>query len=92
MLDATSKAGAGFLVTNNLDDFPAGKVSKNVVVLSPDDLVMGLMAEDLDSVVEVIEAQAAALGNPPMTTGELLDGLAEVGLLQTVTRVRSALT
>ena len=50
VLAAALKAGAGFLVTNNLDDFPAGKVPKHIVVLSPDDFVMRLMAEDLDSV------------------------------------------
>ena len=50
------------------------------------------MADDLDSVVGVVEVQAADLTNPPMTTNELLDGLEEVGLVLTVGRVRSAVS
>lgn len=91
VLAAALKAGASF-VTNNLDDFPAGKVPNNIVVLSPDDFVMQLMAEDPDSVVDTIEGQAAALVNPPTTTSDLLDGLAEVGLMQTVAQIRAAIT
>ena len=61
-------------------------------VVSPDGLVVELMNDDIDTVVEVVEAQAAALTNPPMTTRQLLDGLDEVGLVRTVAQLRSAVS
>lgn len=91
VLAAALKAGAGFLVTSNLDDFPADKVPTRIVVLSPDDFVMRLVTEDLDSVADVVDAQAADLTNPPMTTNELLDGLEQVDLIRTVAQLRPAI-
>lgn len=90
VLAAAVKSRVGFLVTNNLSDFPADKVPKGIAVITPDDFVMRLTATDIDSVVDVIEQQAAALLNPPMTPSKLLNGLAEAGLVQTVARLRSA--
>jgi len=92
VLAAAVTTGASLLVTDNLDDFPAGRIPEGLQVVSPDEFVLALANDDLDVVVEVIEAQAAALAIPPMTTSELLDGLAAVGLVESVAQLRSAIS
>ncbi len=92
VLAAAVTAGASLLVTGNLDDFPAGRIPEGLQVVSPDEFVLALANDDLDVVVEVVEAQAAPLANPPMTTSELLDGLAAVGLVQSVAQLRPAIS
>ncbi len=77
-------------MTANLADFPADRLPAASLVVSPDEFVLGIIEHDHDSVVEVVEAQAAELKNPPMTTGELLDGLEAVGLVASMTRIRNA--
>jgi hypothetical protein len=59
-------------------------------VLGPDDIVLGLIRGNLDAVSSVVAQQAAALQNPPMTTAELLEGLAMVGLRKSVDALRCA--
>jgi hypothetical protein len=77
-------------VTSNLGDFPAADVPPSITVLSPDDFILGLTHADVESVATVIEQQAAAPRNPPMTITELLDGLAIVGLHESVAALRQA--
>jgi predicted nucleic acid-binding protein len=89
VLAAAATAQATLLVTANLKDFPDDKIPVGLVVVSPDEFVCRLTDDDLDTVVGVIEAQAAALTNPPMTAGELLDGLEAVGLTASVGRIRA---
>ena len=72
--------------------FPAARLPDGLRVVSPDEFLVTIANDDLDVVVEVVEAQAAALSNPPMTTIELLDGLAEVGLVESVALLRSAIS
>ena len=91
VLAAALAAQATRLVTANLGDFPAEKIPTGLLIVSPDAFVLGLADEDPETVAEVIEAQAAALSNPPMTTNELLNGLAEVGLAASVRRLRAVL-
>lgn len=92
VLAAAVTANATLLVTANLDDFPAEQMPAGLSVVSPDGLVVELMNHDLDTVMDVVVAQAAALTNPPMSTRQLLDGLEEVGLVRTVARLRSAVS
>lgn len=92
VLAAAVTANAAFLVTANLNDFPAEQMPAGLSVVSPDGLVVELLTHDLDTVVDVVVAQAAALTNPAMSTRQLLDGLEEVGLVRTVARLRSAVT
>ena len=58
------------------------------MVLSPDDFVLKLIHADPETVAAVVDDQAAALRKPPMTTVELLDGLAVVGLARSVDAMR----
>ncbi len=89
VLAAAIAAGAS-LITANLADFPRSAVPPAVSVLSPDDFVLSLIRADLDAVATVVDQQAAALRNPPMTTAELLKGLDMVGLRKSVEALRSA--
>lgn len=92
VLAAALTAGADLLVTSNLDDFPASNLPDELRALSPDEFVLTLADDDLDFVLAVIEAQAKALSNPPMTTADLLDGLEEVGLVESVAQLRTVLS
>jgi hypothetical protein len=91
VLAAALTAGATHLVTANLGDFPSARIPDGLLVLPPDEFILGLATHDLETVVAVVEDQAAALQNPPMTSGELLDGLEAVGLAEAANRIRSAL-
>lgn len=91
VLAAALAAGATLLVTNDLGDFPAGRVPTGLRVLSPDAFLTELADDDIETVLRVVDAQAEQLRNPPMTTSELLDGLEHVGLVEFVHRVRDAL-
>jgi hypothetical protein len=53
--------------------------------------VLSASEADVEAVAAVVETQAASLRSPPMTTAELLDGLAVVGLARSVAAIRQAL-
>ena len=91
VLAAAMVASADIVVTSNLGDFPAAAMPPSITVLSPDNFILRLIHADLESVVTVIEQQAGALRNPPMTTAELLDGLSIVGLHESVAALRPAM-
>ena len=74
----------------NLADFSVAAVPAGIGVVDPDAFALSLFNADPEAVVAVIDEQAAALRNPPMTTSELLDGLEVVGLHRLVDSVRSA--
>jgi predicted nucleic acid-binding protein len=83
-------AGASLVVTANLADFPTSALEAHgVEAISPDEFAHRLVTTDPDATAEVVERQAADLRNPRMTTAELLDGLAAVGLSHTVNALRS---
>jgi predicted nucleic acid-binding protein len=66
-------ARASLIVTRNLKDFkplPAG-----IRAVSPDDLLLALLQADEGAMTELIEDQAAALAEPPVKPGELLQAL-----------------
>lgn len=83
-------AGADLVVTANLADFPPGAIPAGISVLAPDDFILRLIHIDIDAVGTVVDQQAGALRNPPMTTAELLKGLEIVGLRQSVEALRGA--
>jgi len=90
VLAAAVTAGADLVVTANLTDFPPGAIPAGISVLAPDDFIVRLIHIDIDAVGTVVDEQAGALRNPPMTTAELLDGLEIVGLRQSVEALRRA--
>lgn len=92
VLAAAIRCSAQVIVTANLDDFPAARLPEGLRVVSPDEFVLALANDDLDVVVDVVDAQAAGLVNPPMTTNQLLDGLGEVGLVESVALIRQAIS
>ncbi len=73
VLAAALHCGANLIVTSNLDDFPtAAPAPLGVEALGPDEFVSRLVAQEWESVLDVVERQAAALKNPPMTTEQAL--------------------
>ena len=92
VLAAAMVASADIVVTSNLGDFPTADVPPSITVLSPDDFILSLIHADLESVATVIEQQAAALRNPPMTIADLLDGLEIASLDRSVAALRPATT
>jgi predicted nucleic acid-binding protein len=80
VLAAAVVAGAEFIVTANLRDFPPRALQPRAVeALHPDDFLCDLYDAAPDQVVEVIIRQAEATGKagrPKLTVGDILDGLA----------------
>ncbi|HEX4339290.1 MAG TPA: PIN domain-containing protein [Polyangiaceae bacterium] len=90
VLAAAVRAGAQAIVTFNLKDFPeTALVPYDVEALHPDEYVLDLIDLAPAAVAKVVGEQATALKNPPMTTGALLDILRDVGLVQSVARLRA---
>ena len=76
VLAAAIHAGAGFIVTFNLEDFPASIVGPlGIEAIHPDELVSRLWAEQPDSVLEAARLQRAGLRNPPRSAAEYLETL-----------------
>lgn len=72
VLAAAMVAQAAYIVTANLIDFPAEALPAGVTAVSPDAFVLMLIQADPDAVATVVDAQAAALRHPAMTTDGLL--------------------
>lgn len=70
-------SSADLLVTHNLRDFPAQTVKRatSVRVMSPDELLVMLLAEDEEAVRCVLDEMAAGLRNPPIPPERLIEGL-----------------
>jgi predicted nucleic acid-binding protein len=73
---AAQKAGAQLVVTRNLSDFR--ELPDGIEAQSPDHFLGNLFDLDPDSMVEIVEEQAAALKNPPRSFEQLLAGLAKI--------------
>lgn len=86
---AAIRAGAQVIVTSNLRHFPKDKLEPfGLVAVHPDDFVLDCIDLAPAAVCAAVEAQAAALKNPPKTRAELLETLQQNGLIQTVARLR----
>ena len=77
MLAAAIHAGAGFIVTFNLSDFPAAFLTPfHIEAIHPDGFVCRLWDEDPDAVLEAVRLQRAGLKkNPPKSADEYLETL-----------------
>jgi len=89
VLAAAIRASSGVIVTENIADFPAQTLEPyNIEAQTPDVFVLHLIDLAPSTVRSVIQAQSAALENPPMTVGEVLDSLTRSGLPRSVAALR----
>ena len=92
VLAAAIRAGAQAIVTFNLKDFPASALSKyGIEALHPDDFLLDLIDLAPGALCAAVVKQASALRRPSMTTGQLLDTLRVLGLVESVAKLRSLL-
>lgn len=83
---------ASIIVTPNLKDFPTTALqSLNIQALSPDDFLEQIFTESSATLVQVIQKQAQALKNPPMTAVEILETL-KIHAPKTVALLETKLT
>jgi predicted nucleic acid-binding protein len=76
VLAAALRAGVGAIVTYNRRHFPAAALAPHrLVALTPDQLLVRLVAREPAPLLEVLRQQAADL-RPPRTVDQLLDRLA----------------
>ena len=81
VLAAAIAGEADLLVTWNVADFPPrATAGRQLSVVTPDEFLLRLLEVDVDAVLAVVGEQASGLRHPPMTTEEVLNGLAQVGL------------
>ena len=88
VLAAAVTSGAQAIVTFNLSDFPASALEAlGIEAKHPDDFVLDSIGRRPAGVLAIIEQQAAALKNPPMSSARLLEILRERGLPQSVAKL-----
>lgn len=85
-------AGAQAIVTFNLKDFPKHVLSRyGIEQKHPDDFVLETINLSPVTIAKVIDDQSGSLRTPPVSVGELLDTLRDLGLNQSVARLREVL-
>lgn len=90
VLAAAIRAGAHVIVTTNLRDFPADALAPyHIEAKHPDDFVLETIDLAWALVVQVLAEQAAALRHPPRTVPELLRTFHDLGLVQSVAKLRT---
>ena len=76
-------------MTWNLTDFPAASLAPyGIDALDPDEFVLNLLDLAPGAITTLVSEQSAALKNPPMSVGELVDTLLRQGLVRAVARLR----
>jgi PIN domain-containing protein len=89
VLAAAIHRGAGVILTFNLSDFPPEALALHgVKARHPDELFSELLDAAVDEFCEAARLQRQGLRNPPKSVEEFLATLEEVGLPQTVARLR----
>lgn len=90
VLAAAIKVGAQTIVTNNLKDFPADRLSAwDVEASSADDFLHAMVDLDPKVVFSLVQRIADSLHKPPMDVDQLLTALGNEGLVATVAALRS---
>ncbi len=93
VLAAAIRCGAQCIVTRNLRDFPSESLTAfGVEAIHPDEFVLDLIDLAPEIVLRVLQEQAAALRNPPVTLDVLLVKLERNGLVRSMAEVRGLLT
>jgi predicted nucleic acid-binding protein len=89
VLAAAIHAGAKILVTFNLADFPADRLSGHAIaVLHPDEFLSQLFDAAPEGFLEAARLQRQSLKNPPKNLAEFLNTLEAVGLPKTAAQLR----
>lgn len=89
VLAAAVRAGAQAIITFNLKDFPDEALSQySTEAKHPDDFLLNTIDLAPGTVAQVLTEQAGALKNPPRTVPELLQTLQDLGLVQSVAKLR----
>ncbi|WP_229682346.1 PIN domain-containing protein [Modestobacter marinus] len=90
VLAAAIKVGAQTIVTNNLKDFPAGRLRAwDVEASSADDFLHATVDLNPKVVFSLVQKIADSLNKPPMDVDQLLTALGNEGLVATVAALRS---
>ena len=88
VLAAAVHAGAEWIVTLNLKDFPPAVLEPHeLAAVTPDALVCGLIELDAAAIADAIRKQRPRLRNPPRTIEQHLARLREQGLGEAVERL-----
>lgn len=88
VLAAAITAGAQVIVTFNGKDFPPDALAPfGVEAQHPDEFVTDLIDLSPGLVAKSLQRQRARLKNPPLTSAQLLDHLAGLGLTETAARM-----
>ena len=89
VLAAAIKAGASFIVTFNIKDFPPSVLEPyQVKAITPDDFVTRLINEDYHEVLKLIKRQRENMAQPPKTVEQYLATLKQQRLTKTVAFLR----
>ncbi|WP_018654322.1 PIN domain-containing protein [Actinomadura flavalba] len=89
VLAAAVKAGAQVIVTSNLRDFPADRLTDFCVrVQSPDDFVLDQLDLDNGIVRDCVHQIANSRLRPPKTFAAVLDALERAGLVESAAALR----
>ena len=80
VLAAAIEGKCQFIVTNNLKDFPAKDLKTfNIVAISPDAFIHGLLSQNSSMVAKCLQDVRARLIKPPITENQYLDILERQG-------------
>ena len=72
VLAAAVKAGAGAIITANLTDFPPAALEPyGIEALHPDVFLLDLLDLDRSTVLQLLDEQARAYANPPVSLADL---------------------
>ncbi len=85
VLAAAIHAGTKTIVTANVKDFPAtALVAHDIIAVTPDQFVCGLLEKHPDAVIAALRADRASLKLPPVSADDYLIALKRVRLTETV--------
>jgi predicted nucleic acid-binding protein len=85
VLAVAIKSNAGFIVTENMKDFPSNTLTEyGVKAIRPDNFIMELVAIDKEKCLESFRTQLSKMQKPPMEPEEFLQSLLDKGLRKTV--------
>ncbi len=89
VLAAAIRANAQVIVTHNIRDFPESVLAPfEVEAQTPDEFVLDLLDLRPGVINSAIDAQAAALRNPPRSREDVLEMLVTNGLVRSVAKLR----